>query len=364
MVKNPEVVFVYLGNSFPNYAVASLKLAVENSGMAVRILGNHVLKNKADVHGVAFTSIEDFYHPDQFKKIEEKVLSSHNFRQGFWLKTLERFFVIHQYMSTFGISQVFHAELDQLLFECSNLVKRIESLEKVGIFVPFHTVDKAVASIFYCNDIEALDSLLDYSKKENDFYNEMSLIAMWANSNPNKIFALPTLSTVITGSKVFAQHGISTLTPEQVGGIVDAAQLGQWVGGEDPRNIPIRIRPTNHYHEAKNLEIVSKSQLSKSQLSLQKNGHLIITTENSNSLRVYNLHIHSKVHSWIWRSEDNLSNLIVKSNQNFPTRLHAARKLQLKCFAEDALFSFLTSPLYVFRRHGRNIFRYINLNKH
>jgi hypothetical protein len=356
-VKNPEVVFVYLGNSFPNYAVASLKLAVKNSGMTVRILGNHALKNKADIDGVVFTSIEDFYNPEEFKKIEDKILSSHNFRQGFWLKTLERFFVIHQYMSTFEIFQVFHAELDQLLFEGSNLVKKIENSGKTGIFVPFHTVDQAVASVFYCNDIETLASLLDYAKKENDFYNEMSLIAIWAKSSPNQIFALPTLSTVIYGSEVFARHGISTLTQEQVGGIVDAAQLGQWVGGEDPRNIPLSTKPTNHYLETKNLEIVSKSQLSKAKLSLQRNDRLTITTESSSSIRIYNLHLHSKIHAWIWSSDDNLRKLIFKSNQNFPTKLRAARKLQLKYFLRTGFFSFLKSPFDVINRRGRNIFR-------
>jgi hypothetical protein len=358
-VSNPEVVFVYLGNSFPNYAIASLKLAVENNGMAVRMIGNHGLKKKADINGVEFTTIENFYNPDEFKKVEQKVLLPHNFRQGFWLKTLERFFVIQQYMSTYGISQIFHAELDQLLFGCSNLVEKIESSKKVGIFVPFHTVNLAVASIFYCNDIEALDSLLDYSKKEMNLNNEMSLIAMWAKSNPSRIFALPTLSTVINGSKVFSQHGISTLTPEQVGGIVDAAQLGQWVGGEDPRNIPITIMPTNQYHEAENLEIVSKDQLSKSQLSLQKNGYVTISTESAESIRVYNLHIHSKIHSWIWRSDDNLRQLIAKSNQNLPVRLCAARKLQFKYFISTALFSFLENPLHVISRRGKNLFRKI-----
>ena len=324
--------------------------------MPVRILGNHNLKKKAEINGVIFTSIEDFYNPDEFKIVENKVLLPHSFRQGFWLKTLERFFVIHQYMSTFGISQIFHAELDQILFNCSNLVENIESSEKVGIFVPFHTVDKAVASIFYCNDIEALNSLLDYAKKEIDFDNEMSLIAMWAKSNSNQICALPTLSTVINGSKVFEQHGISTLTQEQVGGIVDAAQLGQWVGGEDPRNIPISIRPTNQYHETKNLEIVSKAQLSKAQLSLKRNGGIAITTENAGLIRIYNLHLHSKIHAWILDSEDNLRQLIVKSNQNFPVRLRAARKLQLKHFIITALFSFLKSPLDVITRRSKNLF--------
>lgn len=357
MVKNPEVVFVYLGNAFPNYAIASLKLAVGHSGMSVRILGNHNLKNKAEIDGVVFTSIEDFYNPDDFKKVENKVLFPHSFRQGFWLKTLERFFVLNQYMSTFGISQIFHAELDQLLFNCNDLVEKIESSEQTGIFIPFHTVDKAVASIFYCNDIEAFDSLLDYAKKDIYFDNEMSLIAMWAKSNPNQIVALPTLSTVINGSKVFALHGISTLTPEQVGGIVDAAQLGQWVGGEDPRNIPISIMPTNQYHESKNLEIVSKLQLSKSQLSLQRNGDVVITTEGAGPIRIYNLHLHSKIHAWILSSEDNLGKLIFKSNNDFPVRIRAARKLQLKHFVITALVSFLESPLDVIRRRSKNIFR-------
>ena len=131
---------------------------------------------------------------------------------------------------------------------------------------------------------------------------------------------------------------------------MDAAQIGQWVGGEDPRNVPLSIMPTNHYHESKNLEIVSKSQLSKAELSLQRNSHLTITTEGSSSISIYNLHLHSKIHSWIWSSENNLRQLIDKSNQSLPVRLRAARKLQLKHFISTAFFSFLESPFDVFIR--------------
>jgi hypothetical protein len=52
-----------------------------------------------------------------------------------------------------------------------------------------------------------------------------------------------------------------------------------------------------------------------------------------------------------------LRKLIFKSNQNFPTKLRAARKLQLKYFLRTGFFSFLKSPFDVINRRGRNIFR-------
>ena len=120
MIKAEKIVFIYLGDSFPKYAESSLQLALQHSGMNVHIIGNKVLEKSAFMNGVRFSSVEEFYNPKIFRDIAKKATLPHEFRNGFWLKTLERFFVMYQYMESQNVSKIFHAELDQLLFGCAN----------------------------------------------------------------------------------------------------------------------------------------------------------------------------------------------------------------------------------------------------
>ena len=319
--------------------------------MNVHIIGNKVLEKSAFMNGVRFSSVEEFYNPKIFRDIAKKATLPHEFRNGFWLKTLERFFVMYQYMESQNVSKIFHAELDQLLFGCDKLVDNLENSGKSGAFLPFQSVDRVVASVFYCNDLETLKSLIDYSQKVNSFENEMLLLANWALENPNRIHALPTLALELNGTSTLASAGISVLTSQQVGGVVDAAQLGLWVGGVDPRNLLYSERPKNKFvFDNENSESLSRYQLTRLRFSIDSLSQLTCTFSDLNFVNVYNLHLHSKVHAWLMRSDINLSKLINYSNLEFDVSLPSTRKLQLIYLAKTAARSFKKNPIRVMKK--------------
>ena len=161
MSNSREVHFVYLGPNLPRYGLASIELAARYSGINVHLIGNAQMARSLRHSPARFTAVEDFYNQAEFRKASENVTSPNSFRQGFWLKTLERFFVLSQYMSTENLDSIFHAELDQLLFRVDFLLPKLDETGQRGLFLPFHTAEKAMASVLYCNSPGALRSLLD-----------------------------------------------------------------------------------------------------------------------------------------------------------------------------------------------------------
>ena len=347
-----EVVFIYLGDSFPRYAKSSLHLAQKHSGLNVHIIGNKILEKSASMDGVRFSSVEEFYNPDIFREIAKKSMLPNEFRNGFWLKTLERFFVMSQFMENHNVSKVFHAEIDQLLFGCNELVDSIERSSQNGFFLPFHSVNRVVASVVYCNDLESLKSLIDYTQEVELFENEMILLANWALENPNRVVALPTLSFELNGTSALSAAGIPYLTSQQIGGVVDAAQLGQWVGGEDPRNLLLSEKPKNKFvFDNEDSETLSHEQLAKIRLSIASSDQLTCIFPEKNVLNVFNLHLHSKIHLWLMRSDKNLYKLIDYSNLEYEVSLPSTRKLQLRYLIKIAILSLKKDPKRVLKNY-------------
>ena len=121
------VYFVYLGKVLPSYAKASLALARQSSGMNVHLIGNKEIFSCLDQSSCDFTAIEDFYSDKSLNVEYAKIESDKSVQDGFWLKTLERFFVLYEFARYRQLKSIFHAELDQLLFGTDELVKNIES---------------------------------------------------------------------------------------------------------------------------------------------------------------------------------------------------------------------------------------------
>ena len=110
-----EVNFVYLGKTLPDYGLASIELASRYSGLNVRLIGNASMARSLKNSSAKFTAVEDFYDEKEFKEASKSLTSPHSFRQGFWLKTLERFFVLSQYMESYRICP---SEGDTRIYNC------------------------------------------------------------------------------------------------------------------------------------------------------------------------------------------------------------------------------------------------------
>ena len=339
-----SVIFVYLGDSLPKYTIASLKLAKEYSGMNVHILSSKKNRKLIDPSFSNFTAIEDFYDDRIFNISKKKILNNLNFRNNFWIKTLERFFVLHQFAKANKLNSFFHAELDQLLFGVNELILSIEKTKKTGIFVPFHNNKMAIASVFYCNNIDSLNSMLTGAGNEIVYRNEMELIANWAANNHNSVISLPTMASKIIRPNVATPKNIIELSPLDLGGVVDAAQVGQWVGGIDTIHIPIHKTPKTKFVDSLSENLISRKQFEKFkfQVNFQKK-KLEIVYNNTFVTRIFNLHIHSKIHQSLLDSKSSLIQLFEMANKDETISLRAARNIQLRTYAEN-VFSKIKNP--------------------
>ena len=354
-----KVVFVYLGSKFPRYANASLELAAEYSGLDITLLLNATLRHKVKSRSVELISIEEFYSPLDFVEIDAKIDLPLSFRNGFWSKTLERFFVIKQYMEISNSQGIFHAELDQILFRCDKLIEALKASQFKGLALPFHTLDKGIASVLYCNDIKNLESLLDFAKVTPRFKNEMELIGKWAKSNPQMVSLLPTLASEVKGIDSFERSGFHVLDHATIGGIVDGAQVGQWIGGEDPRNIEIRYVPMTKYVDAPSADILSFSELSRVDLKLDSSNSLLVSYDKSSEYYLYNIHVHSKIHPWIVKSGRNLVKLLNQANKPEPVALSISRKIQILEFIGNGYKAVSSHPGEFMTRSLSRIFNKI-----
>jgi hypothetical protein len=313
--KLEEIIFIFIGSTLPKYAVASLELAQRFSGLKPRLIANHHLRNMLRDDS-CFTAIEDFYDPENFFDASRRISMDHNFRNGFWLKSLERFFVLEQYMENRNLSSALHAELDQLLFDVETLSEHLAVINRLGLFFPFHTNNSAVASIFFCNQRLELTNFIEFCRSTATAPHEMRLLASWANNPGSKVHRLPTLASELhwTDSEV-KKFSISQVSSAEVGGIVDAAQLGQWIGGIDPRNVGVLQRPRTRYIDKPQPMLLGEPRLAETKFLLSENDNSLWCESTEQQFQLYNLHLHSKIHPWLVKDRNNLRKLFHISNK-------------------------------------------------
>lgn len=196
-VAGVPLVFVWLGPRAPDHLEAALELALRCSGLDVVLVAPAEFSARVPA-GCAFVALESFYDPA--RSIELRIGSDHRFRQGFWLRTSERFLVLDRYMEWAGLDVMMHAELDCLMFGVDELVAGLESSGRRGLFVPFDRPDRCIASLLHCNDRDALRNLAAFMTSGVEFANDMEMLAAFAGVEPASVTALPTIETILDPS--------------------------------------------------------------------------------------------------------------------------------------------------------------------
>lgn len=311
-----DIYFVYLGEYLPKYAISSLLLAGRNNNLRINLIGSSILKKDLNLNFVNFIACEDFYDPSEFDQVKSLIKFSHSFRGGFWLKTLERFFVLEQFLNKAKLSSIFHAELDQLLFRADLLLEELEKVSKEAIFIPFHDSNRAVPSIFFCNSNAIFRKFIEFSLASSRFNNEMELIRSWAQVNNGGYFALPTVGTASNKTIFEHEFGVNLLTTEKTGGFVDAAQLGQWIAGIDPKNVSLPKLPKTKFADEPSEFLLDIKTLNSLKFNFEESEKILsVKSSTFANTRLYNLHLHSKTHNWFARSRNPEKKILNLSNR-------------------------------------------------
>ncbi len=298
----PPIVFIHIGKKLPAFSEdAIIQAKYFNPDSTIYLLLNQLAYEKASYSienaGAVPIFLETLPITPHHKKFWANKNLNTDYLDGFWTYTSERFFYLDAFMEQYHLNHVFHLENDNMLFK--NLSEIIPVLEKhyPGCGVTFG-YDKFVVSgcLYLANPDSAKDLAKFFARNAHKGWHDMTMLSKYWASNLNKLDHLPTIPP--SYPKLFplinANNQISRFEHlysrhfSEFKGIFDAAALGQYLGGQDPRNGPDSQGYKNPY-SLMNLDLC---QFNWSEDSQGKKIPVMILNEEI--IPIYNLHIHSK----------------------------------------------------------------------
>ena len=202
-----------------------------------------------------------------------------NFRNGFWCLASERLFFLYSAMKKYNIENVIHLENDVLIYHNCNTI--LNKLNNNKIYLPFDTFERNIASIMYIPNHNIFKSVLDlYDLNKNDMFNFSRIQKQTGLIENFPIF--------INNDSESQEYKFVTKNFETFNYIFDAAAIGQYLGGVDPRNIQGNtvgfINETCIINFGKyNFEWIIVDNIKRPYINV-----------NSKLIPIFNIHFHSK----------------------------------------------------------------------
>jgi len=165
---------------------------------------------------------------DEYKYISNSRLDK-NFRDGFWMLCSARFYYIYEAMKKYDLKDVIHLENDVLLYYNCDILNGC--FDKSRVYLPFDTFNRNIASIMYIPEHNILKSILDNYDLSKDDMNNFSSIQKKTGLIENLPIFIPSLFDN-------SEYNFVTKNYDKFQFIFDAAAIGQYLGGIDPKNEP------------------------------------------------------------------------------------------------------------------------------
>jgi hypothetical protein len=224
-----NVVLVCIGN-FQEYIITNITQLLSLGHNSIYVLTNVYLfpnfekyKDDSRVKVVGVESLNDSY------RYYERTNLDKGFRNGFWALASMRFFYIYEFMEQLKIDNVIHLENDVLVYyNCDEIAERAG---KQHVYLPFDCFDRNIASIMYIPSASVFRRILDqYDLAVNDMENFVQI-----SKRCDLIQRFP-----IFPANVYTHPEIQfvSINHHKFGYLFDAAAMGQYLGGVDPRNQP------------------------------------------------------------------------------------------------------------------------------
>lgn len=148
-----------------------------------------------------------------------------SFRNGFIHYASQRLFLLYEYMKKYDIKHVLHLENDVLLY------KKFDFKFDDKIYLTMDSDTRGIPGIIYIPEYHLLDNLItNYQFNQDD--DDMINLGLFYNNNKNIIKTLPIIDDDTFKKSIFNENF------SEFNSIFDAAAIGQYLGGVDPRNIP------------------------------------------------------------------------------------------------------------------------------
>jgi hypothetical protein len=304
------LIFVWIGNELPSWSYSALRLATKLSRSKVILLCSSSIK--ISIPKLTIVPLETFYQPGDSHWLKNIADLRTDYRGGFWIKTTERLLVLSQFVTKHSLTKFFHAELDNLIFNLSTLPETLDYVGS-GMFCPRDQPDRGLASLIYVNNLAAIEELTSTITSGRIRYeNDMKLLGYLLNNSSN-FYTLPNEGYL--DMKYNMQW--PSLVPAQTKGIFDAASVGQYILGIDPRITGILLfnGPNTRIINAgcDLTRLIFGLDLKKGQMQLEHR-------DTGMKQNIYNLHIHSKLFGLIENTQK-FNKILERLNENKKTLL-------------------------------------------
>ena len=274
------LIFIWLGSQIPEWGVESICFARKNNKeRKIFLIINKKNKRKIN-NNLNKIDIDVFYISLDNLKSDLTKSTNLNKSNNFWLFTSLRFEVLNYFIKYKKIKSFYHAEIDNLIFNFDDLDKKFNKIGR-GIFVPRDGKLRAIASFFYCNKIFCIDELLSLYFAPFNAENDMHALGIYSNQSKH-FYSLP------TESYEFTKSIWRIIKPNITEGLFDAAAIGQYCLGIDPRN--------NRYKPTYNLFENEYSKVNFKELKILSDGSQLFlrSSKKETFYKLYNIHVHSK----------------------------------------------------------------------
>jgi len=218
-----KVILVML-NNLQAYIIDNIQHLKKHNNNNITVITDKKFNTLFENIAINLINVEDII-PD-YVNIASKINTT--YRGGFWILASYRFIAIYEYMKQYNIVNIVHLENDVLIYtnidtiNFHNVNKLLLTMDSENrcipglMFIPSNEILKKCLDIFNPN-------LNDMQNFSNCYYNlseYIDTLPIFVENNKNAITKMIT--------KNFKHYNC----------IFDAAALGQYLGGVDPRNIP------------------------------------------------------------------------------------------------------------------------------
>lgn len=227
----PALVLVHIGRTFPEYLNDCIAQVESVSDVSIHLLIDGIHRDKISSKRVELCPLESITKSNLHLVFDKKTQLNAEFRGGFWKFAMQRFFYLHDYILAKGLIDVFHIENDNLIY--LDFLPKIDVFRSMPMWCVMDSPARCIASFMYFRGSEMLSRFLDtYLNTYSGTVNDMEGLAKFRNENVADVGVLP-----IVGDYVDVIDPMYSAFAQKFGYVFDAAALGQFIGGVDPRNI-------------------------------------------------------------------------------------------------------------------------------
>jgi len=304
--KEPCVILVWIGAELPSYAIRSIDFFLEHNNIPVHLI---LVDYEADG-----TTLAHYGNRLRINRFDSSSLSFKRPRgmlsHPLIIKASMRLLILRNFAVSNGIETFFHFEFDNVVSNIDLLASRLNTFGE-GLFVVRDSYERALASFLYCNNIKPLLEIEQYFDEDSSNLTEMHILGYMCRVRSD-VFSLPTES-YLENSKHW-----EIVPPMLTGGIFDASSMGMYLYGIDP--VLLRFSPIINMARHHNSKINWRNTC-----FFQKENTIFIKVGTLNSLKIFNIHVHSKQLKVAIRSQTSSKSLIIfLLNKNIPMLISCA----------------------------------------